>query len=275
MGSFAEFVDVRSKEPLRQGDVLQATDSSAIKWQRHLLVITADCDFAYAKHQGRVTCIPLLTADEYLMEFHVPKIRDRLVKKPLQLLQTSLRTAGIKNLTSARVRQWILEDGADAAISSLSLAGAELSSAAEAIRAIELIDSLASNTTLAAEALVDAQLIGSNPPKRVNAVETVAAPLREAFLRPPGDAMFLSSIGRDHRQGYFAYLRHLEQVWEREISTGPTNREMKYRRISRVQDRFTHALVQKFGMVFMSIGLPTEYEEMRDLHADLVKVGLE
>ncbi len=55
------------------------------------------------------------------------------------------------------------------------------------------------------------------------------------------------------------------------IALGPARRAMEYRRISRLEDRYTHALVQRFAMVFLSIGLPRDYEEMRDLHAESIE----
>jgi hypothetical protein len=65
-------------------------------------------------------------------------------------------------------------------------------------------------------------------------------------------------------------LRHLELLWEPEIAVGPTRVEHRFRRIAHLQDRYTHAMVQRFALVFMSIGLPREYEEVRDLHSELM-----
>jgi hypothetical protein len=45
---------------------------------------------------------------------------------------------------------------------------------------------------------------------------------------------------------------------------------VSYRRISHLRDRYIHALVQRFALVFMAIGLPKEYEEIRDLHSDIL-----
>ena len=116
---------------------------------------------------------------------------------------------------------------------------------------------------------------GTMASERGNAARKVSDRVKLAFAQTPGDALFLSAIAPAHEGGYFAYLRHLEQVWQPDISIGPAVKGAKYRRIARLQDRFTHALVQRFGLVFMSIGLPTEYEEMRTLHAELIGDGIE
>lgn len=63
--TFTESCSRPANTPLRQGDVLEASDPAASVWTRHLMIITADCDFANSKNAGRVTCVPLLAADEY------------------------------------------------------------------------------------------------------------------------------------------------------------------------------------------------------------------
>jgi hypothetical protein len=267
---FVEYCNISGLEPLRQGDVLESVDGKPSMWQRHLLVITADCDFAHSKHHGRVTCIPLLTTDEYLLEMAVPRLRDRLVKKPLGELQSILKRSGFPNATDQRVRAWACEEDADTITASLGIDGEDRSVALGALCSIRMIDSSASTLEEASNALVEAQLLSVRPPKRSNAINNVLTPLRESFSHSPGDALFLSALAPGHKIGYFAYLRHLEQIWEPEIATRPTRHEVKYRRISRLQDRFIHALVQKFAMVFMSIGLPSEYENLRNSHSDML-----
>jgi hypothetical protein len=268
--SSVEYRNVSVSEPLRQGDVLEAVDATASMWRRHLFVITADCDFAHHKHQGRVTCIPLLTADEYHLEMRFPRLRDNLVKKPLTELQNILKRTEGPNVSEQRLRTWARTADADTIITSLSLESTDAEAARRALECLRMIDSHVDNLDAAASALIEAQMCGPQPPKLENAVRNVVSPLREAYARPPGDAFFLSAFAPEHDVGYFAYLRHLEQVWEPEIATGPAHREVSYRRIARLQDRFIHALILRFAMVFMSIGLPSEYEEMRDLHAELI-----
>jgi hypothetical protein len=269
--SFVEYRHISVSDPLRQGDVLESVDSDTSMWQRHLLVITADCDFVHSKHRGRVTCVPILTKDEYLLEMAIPHLRDKLVKKPLGEFQKILKRSGSLNVTDQRVRAWVCEQDDDTITASLGVDGEDRDAAVRAMCSIRLIDSSAATLEAATNALVEAQLRSTQPPKRSNAINNVLAPLRESFSHPPGDALFLSAVAPAHEMGYYVYLRHLEQIWEPQISTGPTHHEVKYRRISRLQDRFIHALVQRFAMVFMSIGLPREYEDTRDMHADMLE----
>ena len=266
---FTEYCEVGVADPLRQGDVLEAVDTGASMWNRHLLVITADCDFAYAKHQGRVTGIPLLAAEEYLLEMQILKIRERLAKQRLAMMRQLLAKSGAPNITEQRLREWASEQTPLNIVESLALEQADAIKATAALEAIHMIDTLAPNLKESVDLLVEAQLLDANPPKRDSVVKKVMRDLRDVYARPPGDALYLTAIAPGQDAGYFAYLRHIEQIREPEISLGPSRNEVTYRRISRMRDRFAHALVQRFAMVFMSIGLPVEYEDMRDLHAEM------
>ncbi|MER7872178.1 hypothetical protein ABTY63_01215 [Streptomyces solisilvae] len=268
--SFTEYREVGVVDPLRQGDVLEAVDPGVSKWQRHLLVMTADCDFAYAKHQGRVTCTPLLSAEEYLSEMQIPKIRERLIKQSLKQIRQILSKLDVPNITDQRLREWASEEASSEIVMMLNLEQSHAQKAMAVLDSIRMVDTPVPNLKDGVRSLVEAQLTGTSAQKRENVVKKLLSDLREPYARPPGDALFLTSIAPGHEAGYFAYLRQIEQVWEPEISLGPSRIEAKYRRISRMRDRFTHALVQRFAMVFMSIGLPQQYEELRDLHSEIL-----
>lgn len=264
---FREFRDVSVTDPLRQGDVLESVNVGATMWHRHLLVITADCDFANDKHQGRVTCVPILTANEYLLQMRIPALRDRIIKKNLATLRAAIASSANPNITDQRLREWTTEEDPDHIVKALNQVGNQAVRVHAALTAIRLADHPASNLAGAISQLVEAELAGPEPPKRENVVRSMVEGIRNSYNQPPGDAMFLSAIGPSHEEGYFVYLRHLEQVWQHEVSTSHARTVVKYRRISRMKDRFALALVQRFGMVFMSIGLPSDYEEMRNLYS--------
>lgn len=273
---FAEYREVSSTEPLRQGDVLEAADLSTPKWQRHLLVITADCDFAHDKHAGRVTCVPILRADEYLLEMQVPRLAEKYISgKLLPELRRILAKSATPNISESRLRTWPLETAGDQIVAELELSGKDGEVAKAAFGALSILGGESNSLDSAITALVAAQLAGPNPQKRENVVRAVAEALKGPYIHPPGDAMFLSAIGSSDQEGYFVYLRHLEQLWESQIAIAPLRNDSGYRRISRIRERYTHALVQRFALVFMAIGLPQEYEQIRDLYSDNLGAGIQ
>lgn len=268
--SFVEYRDVSVTDPLRQGDVIEAVDPDASKWQRHLLVITADCDFANAKHEGRVTCVPLLTQDEYLMEFQIPRVRQDVLRKNTAALKSIIAKSTGRELTDERLREWAVEQSPEDIVATLGIEAGAAGGAQQLLTSIRLAMSLPSNLDLAVSQLVTAQVEIPNGKQAANAQREVRQKLTAHYKNPPGDALFLSSVAPTLDSGYFVYLRHLEQIREPGIAIGPTRAPASYRRLSRLQDRFIHALSQQFAMMFMAIGLPREYEEIRDLHSDLL-----
>lgn len=265
---FSEYLAVSTATPLRQGDILESVDPEMEQWKRHLLVMTADCDFAFAKHQGRVTCVPLLSAEEYLFELQIPRVRERLAKKPMKMIRDVLRNRESPQISDQRLREWASEESSTDIVKNLELPPNDADTAAAALNSIKLMDEPISTLKQSVEMLITAQLTHTPELKRATAKKQVIEPLQSTYTRPPGDALFISTIADGHTSGYFAYLRHIEQVREPDISLGTPRRSYSYRRISRMTDKFTHALAQRFAMVFMSIGLPTQYEDMRDLYSE-------
>jgi len=269
---FAEFEPVSTREQLRQGDVIEATDNDAPMWRRHLVVITADCDLAFDKHHGRITAVPLLHQTEYLLEMQFPRIRDRGLQKALKLLRTQLTGTPHERLSDSGALRWLREATPTEITAELGFDGTKATSFTKTLQALELLardpSSLPSAVQLQTEGLV---ALGAS---ENNARKEVTLRLRQAFTQTPGDALFLSSIGPGLTAGYFAFLRHLEQIPEPDIALAATRQTVKYRRVARLTDRYAHALVQRFAMVFLAIGLPAAYEETRDFHSDLLEESL-
>jgi len=268
--SFVEYRDVTVTEPLRQGDVIEATDANAVMWQRHLLVITADCDFANAKNQGRVTCVPLLSQDEYLVEFQIPRIRDRVIDKSVSALTILLAKVNGPSISSRRLRQWPSEEEPSAIVATLGLRGTQADDAERLLSAVKAASDLPTNLDDAVERLIKAQVDVPNGKKSANAQREIIDSLKSHYINPPGDALFLSAIAPNLHDGYFVYLRHLEQIGQPDIAVTPTRSASAYRRLARLQDRYIHAVSQQFALVFMAIGLPREYEDTRNLHSEIL-----
>lgn len=270
---FQEFHIPSSQEPLRQGGVLEATDAGASIWQRRLLVLTADCDFAHGKHQGRVTCVPILDSGDYLLHFQLPAMRTSYARKPLAELQAAVDKAGFKGASRERLIEWVREDSADDIIAGLDKAVSDAISLSNHIDALRILhephNSLAEGISAFATAVQKTGLAKS----REDALARVRGDLRTRFNALPGDAMFLNAVAPGSSDGYCAYLRHIEQVWESDIAVAPTRSSVTHRRLARLRDRFTDAIAQQFGMVFMSIGLPTAYEHGRRRHAERLGEG--
>lgn len=271
---FSESRAVATSERLAQGDILERVDETSTAWNRHLLVITADCDLAHDKHQGRVTCIPLLTKEEYLLHLVVPKLKDKARTIISLTLQSSIEKIDTRRITPGRLQTWASEESTGKILTDLGIPIEKRELIGGMFDALRDLSNNEKSLQEAVETLVRSHLHLPNAKSEKNARSEIRGRLRAPFGQPPGDALFLSAISSNYDHGYFAYLRHLEQVWEPQISLGPTRRVHEYRRLARLQETYTYAIAQRFALVFMSIGLPGEYEDMRDIHAEILGEGV-
>lgn len=267
---FAEFAPVAHNAPLAQGDVLESVDPTAPMWTNLLVVITADCDLAHAKHQGRVTCVPLLPASSYLQEFWLPRIAARHSRTWASTVSNAFLLHG-RSLSLDRLQEWIARDGFEAVLAHLpDIPSSEVRQAASALDAA---GKLSKGLDPWIDQLADALVLASPKRKVEVARNGIVKELRQVFTSTPGDAQFLGSVGPGNDEGYFAYLRHIEQVMEPAIALSHTRATgITHRRIASLQDRYTHALTLRFAQVFLAIGLPDVYEATRDEYsAKIVK----
>lgn len=266
--AFSEAVPRSADAPLRQGDVIEAVSDQASQWTRHLLVITADCDLANQKNAGRITCIPLLSAEDYLLSLLLPEHREKAVQRLATEFNDELRRHELGRISPSRVVEWVLEADTDDIIDALELSQEDSAPLRRACDGIRLASRQADSLQAAIKDLIAAQLLHVNPKSEANLLSAMRDVLASRFKQPPGDSLFLKQIAPGYDTGYFAYLRHIEQVWEPEVALSSTRIPLAYRRIGALSDRFTHAVVQRFAMVFMPIGLPTDYEESRNSFAN-------
>lgn len=273
--TYREAVSRSTDAPLRQGDVIEAADDGASPWTRHLLVITADCDLANNKNSGRVTCIPLLSADDYLLHIYFPEQQRKILDRFASEFNSEIVRHGKNSLSPARILEWTLEVSAwpELAIA-LDLPSDKTQEAEKKFNGIRLLNNAKATVNETLENLVEAQLLHTGPKKRDVLTAAAHDAVANRFRNTPGDALFLRSIAPNYDSGYFAYLRHIEQIWEQKIAISPMQTEVTHRRIGALVDRFAHAVVQRFAMVFMPIGLPTDYEESRNAFSDDLRRSL-
>ncbi|MFD5224416.1 hypothetical protein ACFWHT_02205 [Microbacterium sp. NPDC058342] len=264
-----------AEEELQQGDVLELATGEGTPWNRHLLVVTADCDLAYNKHSGRITCIPLLSPNEYLLEIYFPEQHGILQKAHVEAFKAALSEAGLRPPSNERLVAWCneVDDPTEVSLAyEVPPPTTELlQDACEGIRIAARRWTTVQNATTD---LVRSQNLIQTGRKPDSLLKEAKKAIKQRFTQPRGDSLFLNAIAPGYEEGYFAYLRHIEQVWEQSITLGPSRAASGYRRIGALSERFSHAVVQRFALVFMPIGLPDEYEETRNAYAERLEEQL-
>ncbi|WP_133298528.1 hypothetical protein [Tsukamurella pulmonis] len=266
---FVEYEAVSARSPLRQGDILERTGDidDDYCWEQYLMVLTADCDLAQGKHDQRITCIPILAKDYYIHRFRLESLKTRVIAKQLAELRDVLTRNKLPTIGDERIVEWATERSSNDIVHLLKVTAAnDIETIRRSVDAIRILATPSDNLPSALSKLITAQATGVNPPSDKNVRSALADAIRSSFKSPPGDAHFLSAIGPGVDSGYFAYLRQIVQVADSDITTIGRHRSENYSRISRLQTRYIHAITQKFAMVFMSIGLPSEYEASREAH---------
>lgn len=227
------------------------------------MVITADCDFAHEKHAGRVTCVPLLTEDDYLLEIRFALLQAKLCVGPLETLQSAAKQAGASTITKDEILSWVVRSDATSVADSLASEKTSAKQLIPAVQAIKRAHLERPTAELKLEDLVESQLLHNSAVSRQKAVERVKDFVAQTYSSTPGDALFLGAFDGHTNVGFFAYLRHIELVWQTDVATG-FERGRKYRRVAALNERFSNALAQRFALVYMPIALPADYEASRE-----------
>lgn len=274
---FPEWRELQPREPVRQGDILTSVAAAADPWHRHLVILTADCDLANSKHAGALTCVPVITLEQYVMLFRFERMRSSLANRMCDAARRIYaKTADSREINPARFRDWVLEDDAFTISKTLGLEGKEaqaftgLCSAAANLMRAEPED-----LRQVIEVLASAKVALGDATDLERASSSIAADLSGLVKDMPGDALFLNELSPAHSNGYVAYLRRVIEIYDREVARTVSQiaSEARYVRIGRLRSPYVYALSQQFASVFSAIGLPPEYEHARERTRDRIKNG--
>ncbi len=281
---FQEWSHLTAQEPIRQGDILRAIDPDGDLWRQWLIVITADCDLAHAKHDGALSCVSVLHHLEYLSRFRAEKlslpIEDRVLREILRLLNTAPIDAADgqsrPQITPARMSSWMLEVEPAEIVSTFNIIGSQSVKVEGYIRCFRnLIGAKDSGEIkLLIDAAVNAKFAMGEGKSRDSIRTSVAKELATSLKTLPGDAIFIGSLADDARDGYVAYLRRIHEIRDHHVvrSSVSVPKDAKFIRMGRLTAPYIYALTQQVGSVFGAIGLPNEYEMKRSEIAELFSI---
>lgn len=250
---------------LRQGDVLcDATAQS----DPHV-ILTADCDLAHHKNGGRLTCVPLRNPRDYMCDVTMAK------KRQSEILR--LTAQGIDLEHSARLN--VLPSAIPLSVERFVAWSSErfpITDPVDFAKADDPLDQIMSAVALlsadldfdgsVASLIVSRSIPAPGSKARAAAAirNTLARELADSIERLPGDALYLTAEQPFSEQGYVAYLRTPVEIRDADVArTYQYGESRRWIRKGRVCSPFLYALTQQFGMVFMSVGLPVDYERAR------------
>jgi hypothetical protein len=254
--------------PLRQGDVFEWLEQKNDVWQRWGVIVTANCDFANEKHGGIISYVPVLSLKDYARLFLLPSALRKAMRRHreevvahVRKLQSAHATSFPVPLSEAAIIDWVEGCEPNEVLEQLGVpAGKERDKALTTV----------SKYRIGSAALVDGQfdrLLNAVLSLREGKPEKLREELSQQVKNLPGDAFFLGSIGADERGGCVAYLRILRELKVGQVAIRQSDfrdAQVVARRLSRVRAPYIYRLTQQLAEVFVSIGLPREYETNRE-----------
>lgn len=277
--AFPEWAEPPAHAPLRQGDVLAAVQEGGDPWRDLLVVITADCDLAKDKHEGALTCVPVLRLEHYLLQFRYGKQRDvlvdRLIRAAMAAMQSSRSATELPRVSETRMAQWLTEESVHDIVHAL-LGDAGDNPALEILRqARALMVKDPENLSEAVDSISTAKLLVGDFKTPDKARNAVASDFASSLNTLPGDVILLNEISAAHGEGYVGYLRRVIEVTDSKVVTSYSRmpHDASYVRIGRLRPPYVYALTQQFAAVFSAIGLPATYESARASIGERIKSG--
>jgi hypothetical protein len=285
MPRFGVMLEVQAPrdQQLHQGDVIAARRDATDPFARVGIVITADCDIAHSKHGGILSYVPVITLAEYVESFYLPQQLDRRAEKLFVKLADGIhksRTVASDGdqhrIDDTRLREWLVQKDSSAIMDRLGIAGGQ--SADRLTAEIDAFAQLCTARSKPLQAQIRAMAVHrklGQPKKTLDECEAEVRRELSNGLSLPSDTIFLSTVGPGYDEGYVAYLRLVREVDEDEIvvSVSRAFSQAYWHRIASLRPTYAFHLTQQLASVFSSIGLPEEYERLRQAISESVFLG--
>lgn len=260
--------------PVRQGDVFEWRALSDDPHRRLGLIVTADCDIAHAKHAGVLSYVPLMSVQDYLRLYRLPKTISRRLEELKQKMFASVRSHQTdpdftEPISGEAVLDWLEISSPDAIADALAV-----TTHPDRERLVELLETYVYVRTALADLKFDTQIeaivktkLLSGQKDAAKARQIVMKEVRGWIQELPGDAFFIGFVSERMPEGYIAYLRLVREIEDAQIAVSSSderhNSSVLARRVARLGSPYLFCLTQRLGSVFGSIGLPGEYEDNR------------
>ncbi|WP_432050205.1 hypothetical protein [Verrucosispora sp. NA02020] len=269
-----ECTPVADGAPIRQGDIFIFRDRrfDSDIWRKAGVIVTADCDIANDKHAGIISYVPILPIRDYLAWRIIPRIADDRRKRTLTRMCETVgrieKDLGIEpGLSSHAIEVLATVDNGmeDLAQHLYGLDQKDTDNLTAMIGEISVCEDVRTSSTYQEQFLALSSILP--PTKKKSASEVLLSDVRDRLKNLPGDVFFLSSLDRDHTEGYVAYLRLIRETHLHQLSTSYYDKDARgiiANRTSSLRAPYVYRLTQQMAEVFASIGLPEEYELARD-----------
>lgn len=250
---------------LAQGDILRVASQNGYSASDLLCVITADCDLANEKHQGRILCLPLFSMRNYISSFQlaleVNQTRTLLANEVVKRVAAFRAMNGRAAISEERAPQWVREKGPQHVLSALDIEIGTDGYAQFVELSMLFIQSVPQDIHFQIDWLQRGMSYLDAGTKNDYGEKKAKEKVSNLIKQPPKDVYLLAEVSPNDREGYVLALRFAEQVLDVDISLTPGSADTTYCRISRIVSPYIYSISQKFGVLFTAVGLPDNQSE--------------
>jgi hypothetical protein len=270
-----EYEEIEDPDQILQGDLILWHERAYVKpWRTYGVIVTADCDLEWDKHQGHLSFIPALLTEDYLWHSWRPARFGMECSKAIELMTVRvnkwLEKAGRGAISVEAARSWIERVHGDGLLDELDVVDqGERNTLRPIVDRAAAFVSLLNATEPDMRLLRQCQALSKGNPATDDSLLTKA--FQSAISGSPGDVFHLPVLPDRGDEGLFLMLRHITQCEISDITTRPDELRFgaaKAKRIARVTAPYRYAITQNLARVFADIGLPKEYEERCRSSAD-------
>lgn len=272
-------IEYTESAELRQGDVIKRVVAGVSEFR---IIITTNCDIRFNKHRAVITTIRLMDAREYVSSFvlleEISKYReqlyDRVVMEKNKRIDLSIP---VRKISDERFLEWITEDEVSPELRTLFCEWPEVESYRKILTSVDLRDD--QSVEMLFQIIKDFREIGIGKSAR-----NLAIHVADKIKSPPGDFVFVAGGAcLTEIFGYVASLRDIAVIEDSAIDTARwarprANSYQEWVKVAKIKDYFLHNILQRFGLVFSSIGMPADFEvrekTSRELLAEYIEENL-
>ncbi|CDI11772.1 hypothetical protein ACA106_06855 [Agrobacterium pusense] len=270
-----EFEELDTLDDVSQGDVIEWVGEHRVApWHTHGIVVTADCDLLWNKHQGYISYVPAWSTEDFvwyhwrLLVLQKP-CDDAFAKLATRLSTWRAKANGGSEISAEAVRAWLRRAGPDGLMDELGVTNkGERNTLTAVIDPAVLLDTALHATDV--DFSVFAKAYAAARSKQYKP-EWFSGELAKMIEGLPGDIFHLPSMPGDENGDLFLMLRHIRQIRGEELTSRPDDVRTgaaKAKRIARVTAPYRYAITQNLGKIFSDIGLPEAYEKRRGTSAE-------
>lgn len=260
-----------STEPLRQCDVLRLNASSEGRFATSYMILTADCDLAHEKHYGQVLCLPIISLETYFKLFRLPRMVEKHLAqsngKLIDHCHQLIMEMGLK-YSKERIYSWLVDEGIEHFLETVTSRGNGVPQMGIDVLTAEIrnrwcIDQVHWRGHSLGDCLNLIQRVKKLDNQRLN--ESVDLLVKNEIQNlvggnTPKDVSILAEISQEDASGFVILHRFPEIIRDDEISLVASNTGA-FVRISRIIEPYSRQIINQFGQLFSSVGLPDEHSE--------------